>query len=120
MNTYSFTKENNGWYITFTEDLKDFIKSELALLEGTDPLLDMLANGKESLTLTIATTPFEKALELNLTQTCDAPLGGGYYQMKNQKGKVIEQQLWLCDVPLCVFGDIPEQIFVKKEKSKSI
>ena len=120
MQTYTFTRENGSWYIEFTEELKGFTKSELVRLEGAGLLLDALCNGKRKLTLTIATSFFEKALELELVQMGEAPKGGGYYLMKDHRGKVLEQELWLCDVPLFIFGDIPRYIYLRREKPLSM
>ncbi len=71
MNTYSFIKENGNWYIAYTEELKAFNKSELALLEGAAPLLDLLSNGKRKVALAIAATPFEKTYKLELVEVCE-------------------------------------------------
>ena len=117
MNTYSFTKEKGKWYINLKDDLREFNKSELVLLEGSRPLLDFLSNEKKKVTLAIDVTPFDKAYSLELTQMSDGPAGGGgYYELRDYRGRVLQEELWLSDIPLFVFGDIPEHIFLRNEK----
>jgi hypothetical protein len=65
-------------------------------------------------TIEVDTQPFEKAVELELIAHGDENSGGGCYRMRNRLGKVIQQELWLCDVPLLLFGDIPERIYLKR------
>jgi hypothetical protein len=120
MNTYSFTKEDGNWYINLKNDLKVFNKSELVLLEGSLPLLDFLSNERKKVTLAIDVTPFDKAYRLELTQLSDGPSGGGYYELRDDRGRVLQEELWLSDIPLFVFGDIPEHIFLRSEKRFSI
>lgn len=120
MYTFLFTKENGDWYINFENGLKEFNNSEFVLLEGSTTLLDFLSNEKKRVTLALDIIPFDKALKLELTQICDDPIGGGVYQLKDHKEKVLKEKLWLSDLPLFVFGDIPDQIFLKREKCFSI
>jgi hypothetical protein len=120
MNTYSFTKEDGNWYINLKHDLKEFNKSELVLLEGSLPLLDFLSNERKKVTLAIDNNPFDKAYTLALTQMSNGPAGGGYYELRDHRGRVLHEELWLSDIPLFVFGDIPEHIFLRREKNFSI
>ncbi|MCU7551032.1 hypothetical protein OCK74_18075 [Chitinophagaceae bacterium LB-8] len=120
MNTFSFTKENGTWYINLKNDLKIFNKSDFVLLEGSTPLLDYLSNEKKNITLAIDTIPFDKAFNLQLTQMSNSPAGGGYYELRDHRGRVIQEEVWLSDIPLFVFGDIPEHIYLRKEKHFSI
>ena len=115
MNRYTFIKEGEGWYIDFPEYLQEFNKSDLALVEGSDDLLDFLSHGRQSVSITLDTKPFTKAVELELTEYSEPLMAGGYYRMRNQQGKIVQQELWLCDLPLFVFGDIPERIYLRKE-----
>ena len=116
MNTYTFIKESGSWHIDFPACQPEFSKGDLALLEGAAVLLDFLSKGRPYVTFTIDTEPLEKALALELLQHGEAPRGGGYYQMRNHRGRVLEPEVWLCDIPLFVFGDIPNRIYVRKER----
>ena len=115
MQTHTFNKEPSGWYI----DLPKYIeqggyKEDLAMVEGADTMLDTMADGKSSVTLTLATESFKGADELVLTQKCDPIVGGGYYLLKQWEGKVVMHDMWLCAVTEFVFGYLPEKIFVKR------
>lgn len=120
MNTYSFTKENGTWYINFRHDLKEFNKSDFTLLEESAPLLDFLSNEKKKVTLAIETCPFDKAIKLELIQMCDGDEEGAYYQLTDARGKVLDEKVWLSDFLFFVFGDIPEIIYLRREKSLTV
>jgi hypothetical protein len=114
---HTFIKEDNRWFI----DLPEYIeqggsKAELEMVAGADEMLSILAGKKKMVTLTMDTAPFEGADVLELVELCDAPMGGGYYVLKTYQGKTINRKMWLCDVTLFVFGDMPEKIFIRKEK----
>lgn len=116
MKQHSFVKEFGGWYIDLPEYLEGGgSKADLAMVAGADTLLDLIAEGKESVTLSMDTKPFKGSDELILLRLCDSSTGGGDYFMKTYAGQPINQELWLCDVTLFVFGDMPEKIFIRKE-----
>jgi hypothetical protein len=113
--TYTFLKEEDKWYI----DLPDYLeqggrKEDLKMVAGTDDLLTLIARGKKQVTVTMDTQPFEGADVLGLIELCDQPMGGGYYIMYKCRGREINKRMWLCDVTLFVFGDIPERIYIRK------
>ena len=112
---YSFLKEGHQWYIELPEYLaRGGSKADLQMVEGADVLLDFMANGKKSVTLQLDREPFEGADVLELVELCEAPKGGGYYIMHTFRNYRIEKKIWLCDVTLFVFGDMPERIYIKK------
>ena len=116
MKTYKFIKTGQDWYI----DLPEFIQQggsigDLQMVDGADKMLDMMAGNESAVTLCIAKEKFEGADILTLTEKCNPYVGGGYYIMKQYEGQEINRTMWLCQVTEFVFGDIPEQIFVKKE-----
>jgi len=117
MKTYRFIKTGADWYI----DLPEYIEqggnqADLQMVEGADKMLDMMAENKNAVVLGIAEEPFDGADELILTERCDPYVGGGYYLMKKYEGQEVNRTMWLCQVTEFVFGDIPPQIFVRKEK----
>jgi hypothetical protein len=116
LKTYKFVKTGDEWFI----DLPGYIEqggraADLQMVDGADTMLDVMAEHKSFVVLTISEEPFEGADELVLTEKCDPVIGGGYYLMKEYKGREINQRMWLCHVTEFVFGDIPERIFVRQE-----
>ena len=116
MKTYKFIKTGRDWYI----DLPEYIEQggsigDLQMVDGADKMLDMMAEGKISVTLKIGREQFEGADVLTLTEKCDPYIGGGYYIMKQYEGQEINRTMWLCQVTEFVFGDLPPRIFVSRE-----
>jgi hypothetical protein len=115
MKQHRFIRENSGWFI----DLPEYIarggsKADLEMISGADTMLDIIAAGKNEVTLKIDTAPFDNADELILTELCDPVLGGGYYHMNQFENKDVNKDLWLCEVTRFVFNDIPARIYVKR------
>ena len=118
MKAYKFIKTGRDWYI----HLPEFIEQggsigDLQMIDGADKMLDMMAGNENSVTVYVAKEQFEGADILTLTEKCDPYIGGGYYLMKQYEGQEINRTMWLCQVTEFAFGDIPAQIFVKREKS---
>lgn len=112
---YTFIKENGLWYIDLPEYLQQGgSKADLQMVAGADEMLDIMARGKKKVTIELDREPFEGADLLELTELCEAPMGGGYYTMHTYKGRPLNKRMWLCDVTLFVFGDMPQKIFCKK------
>ncbi len=114
MNTHKFIKEVNGWHVDLPSELKKFGESDLVMTEGAEAILDLVARGKQTVTLTMDTEPFRKAAVLELIELCAAPHGGAYYKMCDYRGRLMKEEMWLCDMPLAIFGDMPERIYIKK------
>jgi hypothetical protein len=119
MKPYKFIKTGQEWYI----DLPEYIEQggsigDLQMVDGADKMLDMMAENNNSIILYISKDKFEGADILTLTEKCDAYIGGGYYIMKQYEGQEVNRTMWLCQVTEFVFGDIPLQIFVKRERFK--
>jgi hypothetical protein len=106
MITHTFVRNETGWVIQG--------KSKLDLIATGDAMMEVMANGTRKMTLCLSTRPFGKADMLVLKELCIAPKGGGYYIMQTYKGRKFEKQLWLCDLPLLVFGDLPEKLYVQR------
>jgi hypothetical protein len=66
------------------------------------------------------TEPFEGADLLELDQLGSPTEGGGYYRLFSRMGKLIAQALWLCDISLHIFGDIPERIYIRREPALAL
>lgn len=115
MNTYRFIKEGANWYI----DLPEYIenggnKGDLQMVEGADTMLDIISAGNDDVSLILDRAPFAGSDELTLIERCDPIVGGGYYNLQIFEGKEFNQKMWLCAVTEYVFGDLPEQIFIKR------
>jgi hypothetical protein len=115
MQTHTFKKEMDQWFI----DLPAYIagggdKGDLQMVAGADTMLDVMAAGKDQVTIAMDTSPFNGADELILLEHCDPILGGGFYLMPSFEDKKVDQQMWLCAVTEFVFGYMPEKIFVKR------
>jgi hypothetical protein len=117
---YVFVKEDNCWYVDLPEYLaRGGSKADLKLVEGADELLHLIARRKKMVSVQLDIAPFDDADVLELTELCDAPKGGGYYLMRTCRNRPINKTLWLCDVALFVFGDMPERIYIKAARNSS-
>jgi len=115
LSTYKFAREGTQWFIDLPEYLaQGGSKADLQMVEGADELLDLIANGKRRVTIQLDREPFEGADVLELVELCDAPKGGGYYKLERYRQQKLNKRIWLCDVTLFVFGDMPERIYIKK------
>ena len=111
---YTFIKEEKNWQIHipgYTEQGGN--KKDLELPEGTGKLLNMIAQGRKKLTLKLSKEPFQGADELELIEHCGAPKGGAFYLMHTCQGKESGDLIWVCDIALFVFGDMPDHIYVQ-------
>jgi hypothetical protein len=118
MKAYKFIKTGQEWYI----DLPEYLEQggsigDLQMVDGADKMLDLMAGNENTVTLLISKEQFDGADMLTLTEKCDPYIGGGYYIMKEYEGQEINQTMWLCQVTEFVFGDLPQQIYVKRERS---
>lgn len=100
----------NRWYI----DLPDWTGSidELEMVQGADTMLDLVSNYTSECHLTISNEPFEGADEITLVTDLTNSIGGGNYFMKSYKDKVVNQQMWLCEVTTFIFNSLPQGIWV--------
>ena len=89
------------------------------MVEGADTLLNFIANGKKIVTIQMDREAFAGAEMLELVELCEAPKGGGYYFLHTYNKQKIEKRIWLCDVTLFVFGDMPERIYYKKIRTRN-
>jgi hypothetical protein len=116
MKIHRFYKEDyGGWYIDLPEYLEQGgSKADLAMVAGADTMLDIVANGDTTVTISMDTVPFEGADELLLTRVCEPSIGGGYYLMPFFEGQKVDHEMWLCAVTEFVFQDLPKRIYVKR------
>lgn len=112
---HTFIKDASGWYINLPQFIeKGGTKEELAMVEGADTMLDIMADGKNAVTISLDTESFEGADMVELTEKCDPTIGGGYYLLKSWEGRRVMQTMWLCAVTESVFDYLPEKIFIRR------
>ena len=113
--TFTFKKEDGSWYIYLPEYLEQgWSKNDLVMEEGAHKLLNTIAGGRSKVTLRLSTEPFEGADLLELMEHCEAPKGGAVYLLETCHGREISSFIWICDIALFVFGDLPEHIYVQR------
>ncbi len=114
MKVYRFIKEGRDWYIDLPEYLaKGGSRGDLQMVEGADAMLDVIAEKKLEVSLILRREYFEGADRLVLIEKCDPYVGGGYYLLESLEGKKYNQKMWLCGVTEFVFGELPNEIFLK-------
>jgi hypothetical protein len=114
MDTYKFIKEETGrWYIDLPEWTGQ--KADLEMVAGADTMLDYVGGGAKEVSLILAKEPFEGSAPLKLIHDYSKESGGGgIYLLENYEGKMLNQEMWLCEVTEYVFGKLPEWIYFKK------
>jgi hypothetical protein len=113
--TFTFKKEEGRWFIYLPEYLEHgWTKKDLEMVEGAHKLLNTIASGAPKVTLRLSTEPFDGADVLELMEHCPAPKGGAIYLLETCHGREISSFIWICDIALFVFGDLPEHIYVQR------
>ena len=121
----SFVKEKGIWYADLPEFLEAGLgsKGNLMMVDGADTFLDLLAQGKDTITLTISSKPFPgwetkmHKIRVGLNSTLLELIGhapvdyGAYYKVTQMNGGSYDHQLWLCPVAEYVFGNYPQEIY---------
>lgn len=121
INTYKFYKTTeNYWYIELPEWRGDI--EDLQMVSGADTMLDIVAEGRNYVFLTLTDEFIDKFDVLELQVKCSdydfdsqgGPSSGAYYLMKSYKGIEFNLKMWLCDVTRYVLGYFPENIYILK------
>ena len=89
----------------------------LQMVEGADKMLEEMAGMETTVMLTIAKEKFEGADVLVLKEKCDRLKGGGYYFLAEFEARVVNITMWFCGVTEFVLGEIPPEIYLRKERS---
>ena len=115
MNSYTFVRKDGKWQLqTSNHTYKEGSDSYVELAEGANTMLNLVAGGQDEVSILMQKEPFANANVLELQQSCEPFLSGGYYLLHEYNGKVIDYPMWLSDVPKVVFGTIPEKIYFQK------
>lgn len=121
-NYYTFYKDELGdWYINLPNYPGNV--EDLQMVAGADLMLDIYAQGDDTITLQIiddeshiakidesTRKPFDV---LELVDISD--VSGAYYKTKHLNTIDLSDDLliWLCDVTLHVFGKFPKYLYIK-------
>lgn len=107
--SYKFEKESNGcWYVVLPDYPGD--KDDLQRVLGADMMLDIMAQGENSVEIILGTQKFDGSVPLNYIRPGAGE--GAWYKMSEWKGIKYDLELWLCGVTQYVFGEFPEIIYV--------
>ena len=119
---HRFYKDNEGWFIDLPEFLELGLgtKGNLAMVAGSDLLLDELSDNGNEVTLEFYPEPFDgfehrmimddMGMDEEVLEEYGHPIQiGGYYHRASDGFKI-----WLCPVTKYVFGsEYPKDIYLK-------
>lgn len=107
----TFVKLCNKWYIDLPEYSGDL--AELEMVAGADELLQEIVNKSDKtnqVTIQIVENKKESDIQLNLVELTQS---GGTYKIHSTENQFETKELWLCNVTKFVFGEHPNELFVK-------
>ncbi len=116
MRRFRFIRSAGEWYI----DLPDYLaaggsREDLQMVAGADEVLDQYAQERSTVRLAVDTRPFENADHLELVSSPESFWeNGAYYELSSIDGKKLEKTIWLCQVLLFLFKDLPPNLYVRK------
>jgi hypothetical protein len=111
--SFKFYKEFGLWYVDLPEWEGE--RAELQMVAGADDFLEILAQGEESVYVTLSTEPFNGAYKITLLhlgklETWEMGTGA-WYMLDCYRGITYNLEMWLCDVTVHVFGYFPKEIY---------
>lgn len=100
---------DNRWYA----DLPDWTgsKAELQMVMGADTMLDMIAEGYDTVLAHFDLDFYEGSDVLVLKEIHPEDFSGATYILKTYRGIELNLEMWLCDVTKFVFGYFPKNIY---------
>lgn len=110
VNKLTFVKLCNNWYVDLPQYGGEL--AELEMVAGADELLQEIVDQSDKthqVTLEIVEDKKDSDIQLYLAELNTA--GGTYKVYSDDKFKT--KELWLCNVTKFVFGEHPDEIFVK-------
>lgn len=110
VNKLTFVKLCNNWYVDLPQYGGEL--GELEMVAGADELLQEIVDQSDKthqVTLEIVEDKKDSDIQLYLAELNN--VGGTYKVYSNDKFKT--KELWLCNVTKFVFGEHPDEIFVK-------
>ena len=113
MRKLTFNKEiENRWYVDLPE--WEGSKADLEMVSGADSMLEILAQGDDSVTLYMD-TEYHDGFEILHFNKLAVELGNGaYYTMEKYQGIEFDLEMWLCDVTKFLFDEFPPKLYFTK------
>ena len=108
MKTINFFKQNHKWYA----DIPNHSLEDNEMVFGSDQLLDLFANNKETVSLTLSDDLEAGDPIITLTRK-DHDEDGAFYSVESSIFVDI-LEIWICNVTHDVFGEHPEKIYIYK------
>ena len=121
----AFINEDGIWFADLPHFLEEGLgtRDDLIVVDGADTFLDLLSEGRPSITLKLSANIFPgyvflmSKVRMELGRELPDQVGlasidyGAYYQVTSLQENVNKHQLWLCPVTEFVFGNYPLQIY---------
>lgn len=98
---------DDRWFVVLPE--WDGDKDDLEMVLGADTMLDILSQGDNKISITIATEPSEDYIFKLTKKDKNCNEGGAWYDAHSD---LFDFEVWLCHVNKFVFGDHPEFIYI--------
>jgi hypothetical protein len=118
---FTFFRKENRWFLNVPEFLLlGSSASELEMTDDVPQLLDVFSDRHNSVSLRIETEPFPGADMLELAEICAAPVGGAHYLVRSCHGRRLRKKVWICDLSLCLFGDLPPVLYIRKASAQAL
>lgn len=111
--SFVFVPEDNLWYIDMPWPGDRY---NLAMVAGSNKLLDYLCEEKDDNYVTVDILPRSKRAVhegyFECEQTTCTLFGGSFYDVHGLEG--FTHDIWICPVTLCVLGHYPKYIYIQK------
>lgn len=103
--TLDFYKKDSNWYA----DVPGHTEEENIMINGSDTLLERIANGRSRITIRFVTDPrFARTVLIQSNHTCD----GATYEVFSHDFALSKMKCWICNVTHDVFGEHPKIIMI--------
>ena len=110
---FVYVPEDKLWYIDMPWPGDRY---NLAMVAGSDKLLNFLCEEEDNNSVTIDVLPRSKREDhpgfIECKQTVHTLTGGSFYDVHGLEG--FNRDIWICPVTLCVLGHYPKYIYIKK------
>ncbi|WP_407403278.1 DUF6717 family protein [Sodaliphilus sp.] len=113
--SFVYVPEDKLWYIDMPWEGDRY---NLAMVAGSDKLLDRLSDEDSENRVTLEVLPREQQEEhpgyIECVQTAYELTKGSFYDVHGLEG--FDRDIWICPVTLCVLGHYPKYIYIKPVK----
>lgn len=114
MKSYDFYKD--GWTDYWYVDIPNWAgeKADLQMVEGADTMLELMSQGDRRFRVSFSTQKEMGFDKLEFVRETPEYEEGALYNLKTFCGIDYELSVWLCNVTKWVFGNFPNEIYVKR------